>query len=85
MEKLPPRTGKFKKGYVFITVALSLLDYNTGWWTIEKGSHQQSAVSEWVNERLEPCDIIVWRGDLVILETPGGGGKFINATYEITS
>ena len=41
--------------------------------------------SDWrkVNKELAPGDVIIWRGDLAVLESAGGGGKFINLTYDV--
>ena len=73
---------------IFVTIALTPLNTSTGWYTLLEGSHLQSPPvpeSDWrrVNKELASGDVIVWRGDLAVLESAGGGGKFINVAYEV--
>ena len=73
---------------IFVTIALTPLNVNTGWYTLLEGSHLQlppvpESDLRKVNKELAPGDVIIWRGDLAVLESAGGGGKFINLTYDV--
>ena len=87
--KKPHPTPKVaSKNMVFVTIALTPLNANTGWYTLLEGSHLQLPPvpeSDWrrVNKELVSGDVIVWCGDLAVLESAGGGGKFINVAYEV--
>ncbi|KAL9132039.1 MAG: hypothetical protein Q9217_000167 [Psora testacea] len=71
---------RVSKNMVFVTIALTSLNTSTGWYTLLEGSEPA-----WknVDKKLEPGDAIVWRGDVPVVESPGGGGKFINVTYNV--
>jgi hypothetical protein len=76
------------KNMVFVTIALTQLNASNGWYTLLEASHLQLPPvpeSEWrkVDKELAPGDVIIWRGDLAVLESAGGGGKFINLTYDV--
>ncbi len=73
---------------VFVTIALTQLNASNGWYTLLEASHLQLPPvpeSDWrkVDKELAPGDVIIWRGDLAVLESGGGGGKFINLTYDV--
>jgi ectoine hydroxylase-related dioxygenase (phytanoyl-CoA dioxygenase family) len=80
--KVPNMSPKITKNQVFITLALTPLNNKTGWYTVLKGSHRlprNTPENEWerIDESLDPGDAIIWRGDVALFETAGGGGKFI--------
>ncbi len=82
-----PKTGG--RGQVYVTIALTDLNSESGWFVLLEGSHQQkpesTPASEWkeASLNLSAGDAVVWRGDLAYLHSPGGGGKFETLVYEI--
>lgn len=76
------------KKRIFVTIALTGLNAETGWYTLLEGSHLQphrTPSSEWKRASLDLCagDVIIWHGKLAYLQSHGGGGKFETLVYEI--
>ena len=69
--------------HIIVTIALTRLNAESGWYTLCKGSHQLSRDTPvWelrkrdTSPDLAPGDAIIWRSELATIETQGGGGKF---------
>jgi len=80
-----PVTGK--KGQVYITIALTPLGSNNGWFEFLEGSHKRNStdpITKWKRAALtlEAGDAVVWRGDLVYLHSSGGGASFMTMIFE---
>ena len=84
-----PDPSKLKtgaKGQVYVTIALTNLNSETGWFEFLEGSHRQGLKGteelKKASLNLSAGDAVIWWGDLVYLHSPGGGGKFETLVYE---
>ena len=68
---------------LYVTIALSELTPETGWFIFLEGSHQRPMDTHlWTKRiiRLVPGDAVIWRGNLVSTQT-GGGGLFLTLVF----
>lgn len=82
------KDGSPTKKRIFVTIALTTLNDETGWYTLLEGSHLQphgTHQSEWkrTSLNLSAGDVIIWHGNLAYLQSHGGGGKFETLIYEV--
>jgi ectoine hydroxylase-related dioxygenase (phytanoyl-CoA dioxygenase family) len=82
-DQTKPKTGR--KGDIYVTIALTELNPENGWFILLQGSHTQppsSVVSlPRISLNLNPGDVVIWLGDLAYLHAPGGGGIFEPLVY----
>jgi hypothetical protein len=80
---------KFKtaeKGEVYVTIALTDLSPDNGWYVFFEGSRANHPVVDGYKTgvlSLKAGDAVVWRGDLVYFHSPGGGGMFETLAYKV--
>jgi hypothetical protein len=70
---------------VYVTIAVSDLSAENGWFTFLKGSHIISPPFDncaQVNLRMDAGDAVVWSGDLRYKHSSGSGGKFVTLAYQ---
>ena len=76
------------KGLLFFLVALTSLNKENGLFCFLEGSHKQARNTpqeKWNLQQvtLLPGDAILWRPDLALMPSDGGGGKFLRADFKI--
>lgn len=70
------------KPCIIVTIALTDLNPDNGWFILLKGSHERSQASstkmpwEHVGLRLKPGDAVAWYSSLAYVHSSGGGGMF---------
>lgn len=79
------KTRQGKLDTVYLTIALTPLSRETGWFSFFRGSHHTADQSKWteVELKLEPSDAVLWRDKLARIEWSGGSGTFLTATYDV--
>ena len=69
---------------VYITIAVTDLGQENGWFTLYEGSHQRKPpIGNPVDLNLKAGDAVAWSGRIVYSHTSGGGGKFITLVYRL--
>lgn len=67
---------------VYVTIAVTDLGQDNGWFTFYEGSHRRKPpLGQSVSLNLKAGDAVAWSGNIVYSHTPGGGGKFITLVY----
>jgi ectoine hydroxylase-related dioxygenase (phytanoyl-CoA dioxygenase family) len=79
-----PTRRKGRAKAVYITIALTDLNPENGWFTFLEGSHRTDpSVCAKVEFRIKAGDAIVWSGDVRFMTNPlGGGGYHLTFAYE---
>jgi hypothetical protein len=93
----PKKFRSAQKGDIYITIALTHLSPSNGWFVLYEGSRNQeqkpnkpTTIETEEQPPLKPVelqlsagDAVAWRGDLIYIFPPGGGGMFETLTYRI--
>ncbi|KAM5485863.1 hypothetical protein McanCB56680_001551 [Microsporum canis] len=79
----PSKLKTAEEGEVYVTIALTNLNSNNGWYTFYAGSRKNEPMtcSHPVALDLRAGDAVIWRGDLIYFHSPGGGGAFETLVY----
>lgn len=72
---------------VYVTIALTDLSPNNGWYTFYASSRKNQPMTslttlKTVTLDLKAGDAVIWRGDLIYFHSPGGGGVFETLVYK---
>jgi hypothetical protein len=80
----PTEIKRGLEGTVYVTIAVTKLNAEDGWFTFLKGSHRGTPFTDWVRVDLQmnAGDAVVWSGDLRYINSSEGGGKFVTLTYQ---
>jgi ectoine hydroxylase-related dioxygenase (phytanoyl-CoA dioxygenase family) len=83
----PTPMGTTRKA-IYVTIALTELNAETGWYDLCEGTHlmPRNTNADIVKERAKSLklavgDAILWHSGLATIQTPGGGGKFETFMY----
>jgi hypothetical protein len=71
---------------IYVTVALTALSPDNGWYVFFEGSRANCPIPDEKKTKemmLDTGDAVIWRGDLVYLHPPGGGGMFQTIVYKL--
>lgn len=78
----PTKLKTARKGDVYVTIALTDLSPDNGWYTFYEGSHTRTTpLSELAAISMKAGDAMVWRDDLVYFQSAKGGGMFVTLVY----
>ena len=73
-----------QRQWLYVVVALTDLNFENGLYELLGGSHAnkkpgRTFMDHWnpVRNELNPGDALIWRGDLLYLLSPNGGGKYV--------
>lgn len=82
----PSRLKTANDKEVYITIAVTDLGPENGWFTFYEGSHQRKPpFGNPVCLDLKAGDAVAWSGRIVYSHTSGGGGIFITLVYSLST
>lgn len=82
----PSRLKTANDNEIYVTIAVTDLGEENGWFTFYEGSHQRKPpFGDPVCLNLKAGDAVAWSGSVVYSHTSGGGGIFITLVYPLAT
>lgn len=80
----PRRLKTANKDEIYVTIAVTDLGPDNGWFTFYEGSHRrQPPFTTKVALNLRAGDAVAWSGRILYIHSSGGGGKFVTLVYRL--